>query len=432
MQDANLLTWLDITFTLDSYLAKHGSPDWLSDYTVYPDDIDVEVVRKTSAEEIDDFFGKVFGARYLPDRLIALESAPDISRLVRLHVDDSSSTPRARIFERAIVPSFRRVATLPEYGGELSYPIPSIDESLQIIAFYSFKGGVGRTTHLLAYLQALSLLKDKHSALIIDADLEAPGVTSLVNNQTSIPVAELSFIDLLALLQDDSSPGARSSLDLCTYLTRRQVITVPAQEGEIEHYFIPAFRSEDQAMQLGIRPEHLVERPGQTWSLSTFLFNLGKALNVDVILLDLRAGYSELASPFLFDPRIKKLLITTPSIQSVDGTISVLHQLGKVARRAKASAVVDPTIILSFVLAELTNSDFISKTITRLQQAFPELGQDEGWSSIQPIATPFSQELLYFSSLGEAFAKLRSSMLVRRISDLVESDFQNFQMVQRA
>ena len=422
MQEISILTWLDLSFTLDSHLAEQGSPDWLTGYTVYPDDVDVEVVDGTTGKQVDDFFSQVFGVRYLADRLIALDSAPEIRRWMRLHVNNSDTSHRAAPADSKIIPSFRRMAILPESGAELDYPKSSIAEALPIIAFYSFKGGVGRTTHLLAYLQALSFSKDRRSALIIDADLEAPGLTSLVNHEASVPSAGLSFIDLIALLQNDSSPGCQNSLDLCTYFTRRQVISAAAQEGEARHYFIPAFRSEEQAMRLGIRPEHLAGRPGQRWSLSTFLLQLAKNLNVDVILIDLRAGYSEIASPFLFDPRVRKVIVTTPSIQSVDGTISVLQQLGKIARRAKTSAAADPTIILSFVLAELTGSDFISDTLVRLEQAFPEFSQDESWVSIQPKITPFSQELLYFSSLSEAFTKLGPSLLVRRMSELVDFD----------
>ncbi|WP_158792764.1 ParA family protein [Granulicella sp. L60] len=422
MKAISILTWLDLEFILESYRAENGSPNWLLASTVYQDVVDLEILRGTDGEQVDSFLNQVFGVRYLPDRTIALDSGPDQGRLVIVHVNEvDDSEKRAQVGITA-PPSFRRVAALPDSGGQLCLPDSSSDDSPQIIAFYSFKGGVGRTTHLLAYLQALSSAREKRSALVIDADLEAPGITSLLSHEISVPAASLSFIDLLALIQSDPSAEANDSLNLATHLTRRQVLTTSLQEGDAKHYFIPAFRSEEQAMRLDIRPEHLTNRPGQEWSLRAFLVRLAKSLDVDVILLDLRAGYSELSSPFLFDPRIKKMLVTTPSIQSVDGTITILQQLGKIARRAKGSGASDPTVILSFVLAELSDSEFIRNIVTRLQQNYPELEIDESWPSVQTLTTPFSQELLYLDSFSEALTKLGTSPLVRKMSDLVEFD----------
>ncbi|WP_193554352.1 P-loop NTPase family protein [Schaedlerella arabinosiphila] len=52
-----------------------------------------------------------------------------------------------------------------------------------VIAFHSYKGGVGRTLSLLAFVKAWSALKDLKSTkklLIVDADIEAPGITCFI------------------------------------------------------------------------------------------------------------------------------------------------------------------------------------------------------------------------------------------------------------
>ncbi|GEM_PF-6696498 len=54
---------------------------------------------------------------------------------------------------------------------------------------------------------------------------------------------------------------------------------------------------------------------------------LAKALGTSFVLIDLRAGLSELASPLLFDPRLERYLVTTLSEQSVSGTCLVLKSL---------------------------------------------------------------------------------------------------------
>jgi len=68
------------------------------------------------------------------------------------------------------------------------------------VAFYSFKGGVGRTLHLAAHLFALldraRELDTGITVLVIDADLEAPGLTYWNANEKQQPT--VSFIDFLS------------------------------------------------------------------------------------------------------------------------------------------------------------------------------------------------------------------------------------------
>ena len=53
----------------------------------------------------------------------------------------------------------------------------AISNDMKIVSFYSYKGGVGRTTALAA--SALELVRRGHSLVLIDFDIEAPGLASL-------------------------------------------------------------------------------------------------------------------------------------------------------------------------------------------------------------------------------------------------------------
>ena len=66
-----------------------------------------------------------------------------------------------------------------------------------VIAFHSYKGGVGRTLSLLAFVKAWS-----KRLLIVDADIEAPGITWLTMGQEE---AAFSFLDLLEITQEKDS-----------------------------------------------------------------------------------------------------------------------------------------------------------------------------------------------------------------------------------
>lgn len=50
----------------------------------------------------------------------------------------------------------------------------------KILAFHSYKGGVGRTLSLIAFFRELIYQDKGKKILIIDADLEAPGLTWMI------------------------------------------------------------------------------------------------------------------------------------------------------------------------------------------------------------------------------------------------------------
>jgi MinD-like ATPase involved in chromosome partitioning or flagellar assembly len=407
---------------MDELRAAEKLPTWLVRYTAYQDALAVEVEPGTYRTVVDEFLRQTFGARALDTSRIALESSPTAPRSIAIDVEEIHDESRKQPRTASFTPSFRRVVALPQAGRSFEMPPELNTNSPEMVAFYSFKGGVGRTTHLLAYLRAASEQRTKRRALIVDADLEAPGITALMRNETSVPNAEFSFIDLLSVLQSDESEDFHEALELAEYMTSKQVFSVTSRESSIEHFFIPAFRSEEQAMRLDIRPEHITSRPGKSWLLTEFLTKLGERLKVDVVLIDLRAGYSELSSPFLFDPRIRRIVVTTPSSQSIQGTTSVLRQLSKVSNALGWDRSVDPTVVLSFVLPELNQSRFEEEAIAAIRQSYmyPEGRDDE--SELQITVTSFAQELLYFSSVSQAIEKLESSSLVRRMNEFVEVD----------
>ena len=79
----------------------------------------------------------------------------------------------------------------------LSEDLPGVP----VIAFHSYKGGVGRTLSLLAFVKAWSSLKNLKNSkrlLIIDSDIEAPGITWLTTKSEE-PL--FSYLDLLEVTQ---------------------------------------------------------------------------------------------------------------------------------------------------------------------------------------------------------------------------------------
>src|SRR5208337_3862464 len=65
--------------------------------------------------------------------------------------------------------------------------------------------------------------------------------------------------------------------------------------------------------------------------ISELLAELGKKLNVSAVIVDLRAGFSEMSAGVLFDPRVNRILVTTLSSQSIEGTVQTVKLLGKLS-----------------------------------------------------------------------------------------------------
>ncbi|MCI0616476.1 ParA family protein, partial [bacterium] len=140
---------------------------------------------------------------------------------------------------------------------------------------------------------------------------------------------EVSFLDFLALTHYDQSDRAVEAIDLVAERLQEIPLTFRTRHGNVQHFFLPAFRTEEQLLRMPIRPEDLSRTPGKTWCVSDYLVALGKALEVDAVLVDLRAGLSELAGPVLFDPRVMRVVLTTISHQSEEGARLTLKQIRK-------------------------------------------------------------------------------------------------------
>ena len=410
-----LYTWLDVDFVLQSKRAAKEWPVWLRGASSYHDGLLLRVADNTNDKTVKDLLTSWFSQRYLAnENVILLHGIPDQPKKfpVTLESVQEATTPVL-----SVEPTFKRLALFPEGKQDFQLPEPFPKGSPQVYAFYSFKGGVGRTTHLLAFWKAISLLQNNSNVLVIDADLEAPGITSLVKAEPKFGNIEFSFVDLLGLAHSDLSENFQYTLEVASFSLRRQSIEVTA--GELaRHYVLPAFRTESQSLTLDLRPEHLVSAFTNHWIVGDLLTSLGRRLAVDYVLIDLRAGLSELASPILFDPRINRVAVSTLSRQSTDGTKLVLGEMNKVAPNGSDPEFSDPMVILSFVTKDLAETPLVSDMKNSLQQIFPDPDDELDPPRIRVEQSSFSQELLYLASLTDSFEKLGGTGVEKLMSDL--------------
>lgn len=420
VNDHLLYSWIDVQFALEQATSKRP-PQWLRGFSVYTSGLLLQVEHHTSRTSVTNFLTDVFAGRYDPQAGLILPSAPGTTRIFPIELEEVDPDGQP-IQNKTTSPTFRRLAALSDGWNSIDLPPPLPPGGPTLTAFYSFKGGVGRTTHLLGYLRAVSSRESPLQALVVDADLEAPGITSLLQREGSFSPPEFSLADLISVAQADTSDSFAETLALAVSLVKKQVLTLESGRGYADHFMLPAFRSENQLLRLDIRPEHLVSRPGKTWSLTELLIELGKCLNVSLVLVDLRAGFSELASPILLDPRVRRILVTTPSRQSIDGTTQVLRQLAKLAPPSEREDFRDPAVVVSFVLPELVGSEGLETLTTVLLDNYPVPEGDVILPRLNIEYSNFAQELLYVDSVSDAIRKLTGTGVERVMASIAEGD----------
>ena len=193
------------------------------------------------------FLADVFGSRFHDGRIVLDSLSGETEALqVDFVVDPGTIRPSLPLFRSSVLSGLAMPPRAP-------LPVPCF-------AFYSFKGGVGRTTHLLACWKNASRKDPSFKALVVDLDLEAPGITWLAAAD-KLPPPALSVIDVLALwharrsLSDDPISAIGSRIIGQTFSVRH-----PTHQST--HYYIPAFRYDRQLLTQFVTPESLVRSPG--------------------------------------------------------------------------------------------------------------------------------------------------------------------------
>ncbi|MBX6378784.1 MAG: ParA family protein, partial [Clostridia bacterium] len=251
----------------------------------------------------------------------------------------------------------------------------------------------------------------------MDADLEAPGISWLLHKRLTTP--PVAFTDLISLAHGDPDPEAEETIGLVADRLRGALI-----DGL---YVLPAFRTLDRFHVLEVRPEHLMEGAEDPYVLTHLLARLGKTLGVRAVVVDLRAGLSELAAGLLLDPRVYRVLVTTLSGQSVFGTC---QELGLMARLAPSTRDEEPlpAIVIAQVEESLAEEEggrdhrtLLERQEERiLEAARPFLGeQGDRWPL--RVVTQFDARLMHLPlEWADVFHRIEKTGLVSGVAGLAD------------
>lgn len=400
-----LYTWKDIEREL--LLNKSKWQGVISDSEIYTDEVIIRIKKGQTETSAKKILLQIFGKKY-DDKKIFLD-LPGECLDVSFEIDEDEEN------DSVATPLFRNVLyqKTAYYSELIEKELPGVP----VLAFHSYKGGVGRTLSLLAFIKAWSELNNLENAqklLIVDADIEAPGITWLTMKQEE---ASFSFLDLLEVTQEKDN--VNEIIELIADKVLESIVKIETERGRVEHIVLPTYRYVEQLLDMYASPESLAISYNKKYILAEVLSKLGEKVNAGLVLIDLRAGLSEFSAPLLFDPRVKKYLVTSTSYQSVKGTGILLQQLSKGLPLNENSKI--PEVLLTMVQNGMNTDEIISELIAVYHPNIVE-GDD---SIMDDIVTelPFASELVHLETLPKIMSNLSGRDFYKNISEIVKNSY---------
>ncbi|HGF4314470.1 TPA: ParA family protein [Escherichia coli] len=281
-------------------------------------------------------------------------------------------------------------------------------------AFHSFKGGVGRTTSLMTYASAALDNDNVKKILLIDGDLEAPGLTLWLDAENLGKVTYTNFLEAIQF----SEGKFEATIDFFAKELRKSSISIDGNSKEI--FVLPSALSLESIMDMPVTPEHISKNIDNPYILSDLLRLLGNKLEVDVILIDLRAGLSELSSPLIFDPRVEHFFVSTIAKQSVVGIGEVLKKIHNSIKNSHSNVSDKPTVIISMLTKLLRESTGYTEAIQIVNEAYPAIEEEDIISqSVELLEFDFDENLMSVSNIKDALSLLRKSSIYDNARDWI-------------
>jgi hypothetical protein len=240
--------------------------------------------------------------------------------------DRTSAHGRVSVLERGVV------------GAEWLHPrLDGKPTDIHRVTLYGFKGGVGRSSA--TFMLAQHLASRGKCVLVVDLDLESPGVGSLLQDDGDLP--DYGVIDYIA----ESAVGNADGLDL---VTKSQTVRIG---GNGEVWVAPAGgRPRDGYDYLAKLNRAYLDLPATTpeGTPQTLASRLESAVSgcerqvrelsrqPDITLLDSRAGIHDIAAIAITQLADDSLLFATDSPATWNGYRELFRQWGRVPERAQA------------------------------------------------------------------------------------------------
>jgi hypothetical protein len=302
-----------------------------------------------------------------------------------------------------------------------------------LVVFYSFKGGVGRSTALAA--TALQLAGSGSVVALLDADLDAPGVATMFLDSAT-PRPGYGIVDYLLEQPILEQAGAGSPrLEDYFFRASRDLVT-----GSGELLVFPAGTFNQRYMSKLARLDHGAPPGGGEHPFLGLLRQIREEIAPDWILIDSRAGLGDVSGFLLGGICHLHVILASHSEQNWQGLRPVLEGLG--ARRLREGRPQAECILVAAMLPGEPGVERFERAVLsfsdRAEDVFKEryyAEQGEDFWTVQdaanssdaphiPEALPYNENLALFCRLSEVAGLLRQGgpyvSLVKRIGAVVE------------
>lgn len=197
---------------------------------------------------------------------------------------------------------------------------------IPIAAALSVKGGTGRTTTAVAFALHWASTSGR-PILLVDADLEAPGISYLFEAFAGHPKTSLE--DMIALAHAEETDGAPETTHFIAERLRDHLLP-----GNI--FVLPLRRDIAELASSSVRSEHL-STPERPFALADLLSEVAANLGVAGIVVDVRAGLVPIGVNLAMDPSVSPIFVTTLADQSIKATAGFVSFLAREFRRNGAA-----------------------------------------------------------------------------------------------
>ncbi len=313
------------------------------------------------------------------------------------------------------------------FKAPLSPPWPLNENTPPILSFFSFKGGVGRTTALVSL--AVQLARSGKKVAAMDLDLEAPGLSSILSGADGRS-ADYGVVDFLlekGLLES-------RDMDLADYYylvddraiigNGPPILVVPAGRLD-ENYLEKLARLDYDALYQQVDRDTKPVSP-----FRELLTEIKKQRDIDYLLLDARAGLHDLGGLALSGIAHLDVILGLDSEQSWRGVEVVTRFLGQDRVRQNQKQLSSAIIFALAPEPGEKREEAFQRYLARSYQLFsdhyydePEADPDEAMPlpAMDDLTQPHYPMVLGFDPIVQRYQR------VADIADrLASGDFQTF------
>ncbi|HYE37483.1 tyrosine-protein kinase family protein [Methylocaldum sp.] len=271
--------------------------------------------------------------------------------------------------------NWESAVSMVEAGRQPSEKIPR--RKPRRVVFYSYKGGVGRTTALVH--TAFHLARNGERVVIVDMDVEAPGLHSVLPHPDEHEI-QVGLVDYLWERQvRPYDPETGEGMETCLVevgrgdrlaisysvedpVSRAQIHVIPA--GAVGAKFVRRLAT--------LSSQDVLSRSDDAWSL--FEKELVEQIEPDVMLIDARTGLGDWGGLSLLRLADEAFLILYPSDQNAEGIRFVRETLSQLTG-------IKTHLVLSPVPEGVIGMELVARFL-------PLLGIDESKQSVEEDERP--------------------------------------------